>query len=116
MNLAEELRDVGIEQTLDHDQDWKSFAMEQLRQWVQWKRANGTTEVTTEQFKCDLLAWFPQAEPHHPNCWGALTRTACLAGLIEATDRSVKMTLPASHSRYAKVWKIPTHPHQELAA
>lgn len=107
MNTATELRDVGIDTVLAHEPDWKQFALQQLKQWIDWKRRTGCTEVTTEQFKCDLLTWFPNAEPHHPNCWGALTRTACLAGLIEATDRSTKMTLPASHSRYAKIWRIP---------
>lgn len=106
MNAAEELRDTGINTTLAHEPDWKDFAMQQLKQWVEWKRRTGCTEVTTEQFKCDLLTWYPFAVPHHPNCWGALTRTACLAGLLEATERSVKMTLPASHARYAKVWSI----------
>lgn len=104
---GEELRDDGIEQVIEHSFDWSQFAIENLRQWLAWKRSQGVLEVTTEDYKKDFLTWYPDMTPHHPNCWGAITRTAALAGLILPTEKYTKMTLDAAHSRHARVWQIP---------
>lgn len=93
------LRDAGIAAVLKGE--WKDKAMTALQQWLALKLACGVREVTMEDFKMD---W--DNAPHHVNAWGALTRTAALAGLLKPTEKSVRMTNPAAHARFSKVWSI----------
>lgn len=103
---AEAGRDAGIERVLDKAGEWKNRTLAELQMWIAKKLHSGEREITMEQFKLDLLERDPDAAPHHHNCWGAITRTAALAGLIKATETSVRMTTASSHARFAKVWSI----------
>lgn len=103
---GDQLRDQGIDSVLTHAEQWRGFAMSQLALWLQWKKRQGVAQVTMEEFKQDLLQWFPDNQPHHHNCWGAITRTAAVAGLLVPTDRYVKMKSSAAHSRHAKLWEV----------
>lgn len=93
------LRDAGIDAVLKTE--WKEKALAALQQWIALKVACGVREITMEDFKMD---W--DHAPHHVNAWGALTRTAALAGLLMPTEKSVRMTNPAAHARFSKVWSI----------
>jgi hypothetical protein len=96
---GEKLRDAGIDAVLKGE--WKDSALAALKQWIAVKVASGVREVTMEEFKMD---W--DCAPHHPNAWGALCRTAALSGLLIPTEKSVRMTNPAAHARFSKVWAI----------
>ena len=93
------LRDAGIDAVLKGE--WKELALAALKQWIAMKLASGVREVTMEEFKMD---W--HNAPHQVNAWGALTRTAALAGLLMPTDKSVRMTNASAHARFSKVWSI----------
>jgi len=97
---GEALRDAGIDAVLKGE--WKDSALAALKQWIAMKVSSGVREVTMEEFKMD----WPIEPPHHVNAWGALTRTAALAGLLMPTDKSVRMSNPAAHARFSKVWSI----------
>lgn len=103
---GKQLRDDGINQVLENDKTWARFALDNFRLWCRYKKAQGVDEITLEDFKKDLIEHYPDMKPHHHNCWGAITRTASLQGMLIPTDRSVRMTLSAAHARYAKVWRI----------
>lgn len=92
-------RDAGIDAVLKGE--WKNKALAALKDWVALQVASGVREVVMEDFK----AWWSNS-PHHVNAWGALTRTAALAGLIHPTDKSVRMSNPNAHARSSKVWSI----------
>lgn len=96
---GEALRDAGIDAVLKGE--WKDSALAALKQWIAMKVASGVREIVMEDFKRD---W--DTAPHHVNAWGALTRTAALAGLLMLTDKSVRMTNAAAHARFSKVWSI----------
>lgn len=103
---GEQRRDRGIERVIASGADWSEFALTHLAQWCRWKKRQGHFEITLEQFKQDFLGHFPDREPHHPNCWGAITRKAAMQGLLQPTDKSTRMQLAKAHSRFAKVWRI----------
>lgn len=96
---GEALRDAGIDAVLKSE--WKDTALAALKQWIATKLAAGVREITMDEFKHD---W--DIAPHHVNAWGALCRTAALAGLLMPTEKSVRMTNPAAHARFSKVWAI----------
>ena len=97
---GEAKRDAGIDAVLKGE--WKDTALAALKEWIALRVASGVREVTMEEFKLD----WPIEQPHHVNAWGALTRTAALAGLLIPTDKSVRMTNASAHARFSKVWSI----------
>lgn len=98
-------KDAGITLVLANSGEWKDLALENLNDWLQWKKSQGVCEVTLEEFKVDFLNWV-KAMPHHPNCWGAITRSAACRGWIRKTGRMANMKLPAAHARDASIWEI----------
>lgn len=82
--------------------EWKYLAQEAFIAWTRECRRNGLSEVTMETFRA--VADLPQ--PHSLNCWGAFTRSMCLAGHIKDTGRRLRAESVSAHSREIKVWRI----------
>lgn len=57
-----------------------------------------------EDFK-GLLLGAGVGPPHHPNAWGALTRCALDAGLLERTGAWEPMKIVSSHARLSPVYR-----------
>lgn len=93
-------RDLGLARTGLKNLPWINQAMALL---PAMKEAH--SEVTGE----DIRVWLSAKglpDPHSPHAWGALTRTAVLAGLLSDTGRSRPMQIRQSHARRTPIWKF----------
>lgn len=72
--------------------DWK----QQARQIVREAFMLGDT-FTGEDIR--LICEFKDVKPHHPNAWGAFTRSLRMTGMIEETGEWVAMRSPKSNGR-----------------
>ena len=92
--------------------DWKYQAEQAFVPWLAERHREGTDEVTMEEFRA--VAKLP--DPHSLNCWGAFTRSMCLAGYIRDTGRRLKAESVSSHSREIKLWRIVSTHRREATA
>ena len=95
-----QLKEVGIKQTLENESDtWRERAIELLGSYARIKHEPFSMDEFRQGWK-DL----GYAEPHHPNCWGAVTNVAAKRHLIKRTGQWIKSTHPAAHNRYTQLW------------
>lgn len=60
--------------------------------------------VTGEDIRVALTNW--GVTPHHPNAWGALTRTLILRGMLIPTSEFRHMKSRRSHARMTRVYEV----------
>ena len=93
--LGEQLRDAAMDQVADNaGVAWMQDAVAAAR--------GLSGEVTGEDVRLRCQA--AGIEPHHHNAWGALTNELLRRGILEPTDRFVKMKDPRSHARMTRVY------------
>jgi hypothetical protein len=99
MEIALALRDAGVERTLRVEREsWIETALGFLRRF-----AHTRGEFTVEQIR-EAMGDAGIHPPHTHHVWGALTRKAIAAGLIEFV-RYEKATSPATHGHPVAVWR-----------
>lgn len=109
--LANMLKEAGQQLALQHaGEPWRKRAIESLRAYCDaLKRTSGgdvsSSQFTMEQFRVYAIELGLIDEPATLNAWGALARSAQSEGLIESTGQFAKCARPASHARWAIVWR-----------
>lgn len=93
-------RDLGIARVAYKNHPWIERGTALLR-----GMAADHAEATGEEMRVWLLAHGLEA-PTRPHAWGALTRTAALAGIISDSGRYKQMKIKQSHARRTPVWRF----------
>ena len=90
---AQELKNEGINRTLDNNAAWKEGALYVVKNLpADWR---GTGE--------DIRALVDE-EPSHPNAWGGLVSKAVSEGFIKPTGEYTAMVSKKSHGRKTAVY------------
>lgn len=100
LKAGKELRDEGIKQVSDHNEDWMENCYCRAFSFV-----NG---VKPEHFTGEDIRLHCQkheAEPKHPNAWGALINTLIKRKIITPTGEHRPMKDKTSHARSTPVYK-----------
>jgi hypothetical protein len=99
LTLGEQLRDEGCAQVLENAHPWSDIAFAALCDFV-----NAQTGYFTI---VDIRKHLDRAgiPTMHPNCIGALMRTARRQGVLVDTGRTVKNSLPSAHARRVPVYE-----------
>ena len=98
MEIGEALKEQGIDQVLTHSGEWKGRALAQLRHM-----AGIFPTITADDLRTRMHHLGD--EPHHHNAYGGVFHAAAKAGLIEATDMTVKSERADAHARRLVVWR-----------
>jgi hypothetical protein len=93
-------RDIGIARIAMKNEPWMQRALAMLREM-----ASQEVEATGEEMRVWLLA-HGLDHPTKPHAWGALTRTAALAGILTDTGRIRQMKIKQSHARRTPIWRF----------
>lgn len=104
IDVGAALRDVGIARTMEAEgETWMLRALDELRRF---SSDPSWSEFKTEDFRVWLAGFLPP--PHSSNVWGALTRRACLEGIIRWTGKYAPSVSPKTHAHPVKVWATAT--------
>jgi len=102
-NLSgEQLRDQGIQQVSEHNENWMENALTASKRFVFYQGLTGTFTGEDIRFACQ---WLPQ--PKSSNAWGALINTLIKRKIIVPTGEHRHMKDSRSHARSTPVYKAP---------
>ena len=93
MTLGDLLRDEGIARVLGPEETF----LDAILALIATMRGEFTGEDVRRSWTGD--------DPHNPNCWGAVIKSAVSARLIEPTGEYRKPSDPRSHSRKIQVYR-----------
>ncbi len=96
---GELLRDEGIAQVSDHNDDWMKLCVKEM-ELCGWPGVGET--FTGEDIRFDLVAKF--GHPFHSNAWGALINTLVRRKIIRPTGEYRAMKDDSSHARKTPVY------------
>jgi hypothetical protein len=89
---------AGIEEVMENEsRRWKDLAMSAV---IELAKRNRTLTADDIREACAELG-----EPHHPNVWGGLTKSAQARGYISRTSKTVLSRRSDAHARAIPVWK-----------
>lgn len=96
---AQDLRDAALEQVIDNAGiDWQQQAIACIR--ACWLGREGITEDFRHTCEHQGL------RPHHPNAWGALTRTMKRHNMLQETGEWRSPKDHKSHARPTQVYRV----------
>lgn len=90
-------RDAGMKKVTDNGQPWNERALTSL---TRFKGAEATGEDIRRHVSAEI------GEPHHPNGWGALVRSAIKKRWLIHTGIYRPMRAKRSHARRTPVYKV----------
>jgi hypothetical protein len=93
------LKHQGMDLTASKNSAWISESLEELRAF-----ARSYPEFTMEQFR-HIRSMLKRQEPTSPKTWGAFTRAAVKAGIIQWTGRYMNALSTKTHAHPVKVWR-----------
>jgi len=99
------LRDKGLAQVSEHNENWMTKAIEAAREWVGiFGHIAPNDDFTGEDIRMMLIT-IKLGEPSHPNAYGALINTLLKRKIIVHTGEYRKMKDRSSHARSTPVYK-----------
>ena len=95
-----QLRDKGLAQVSEHNENWMFWALDEAEIWVEHTLKD---DFTGE----DIRRWIESEglKPNHPNAWGALINTLIKRKIIVPTGEYRAMKDNTSHARKTPVYK-----------
>lgn len=102
---AKKARDHALKQVSENAGTWMDEALAIVSS-MRGSWLNEGTDFTGEGLRWYLTRARHLPEPHHPNAWGALIRTAIQRGLLIPTGRFTHMTGPKSHARMTQIYRV----------
>jgi hypothetical protein len=98
---GEQLRDQGIKQVSEHNENWMDEAIRAVKLWIRLGFLN--EDFTGEDIRIQCLKLM--GHPRHPNAWGALINTLIKRKIIVPTGEYRAMKDSSSHARKTPVYK-----------
>lgn len=91
-------RDIGIKAVLNvANEVWKEAVLGVINRLPQGWHGTGE-DIRKAVYEAGV------SDPHHPNAWGAMVRSAYSRNLIAPTGRWLPMLFKASHARRTMEW------------
>jgi len=95
---GERLKEAGQRRVLSDESDgWKARALNAVYDVAKRKETLTIVDIRAEASSA--------GDPHHPNAWGSLLRSAAGEGWIEQTEKFVKSRAKSARGRTIRVWK-----------
>ena len=100
-----QLRDKGMAQVSEHNENWMTKAIEAATEWVRiFGHIAPNDDFTGEDIRMMLIT-IKVGEPSHPNAYGALINTLLKRKIIVPTGEYRAMKDNTSHARKTPVYK-----------
>ena len=97
---AEALAKQGIQQVTENGKGWQQDALKAVRGFCT------INQGCHDQAQIRVHIERQCGQPHHPNAWGALFRSAVSQGFLIRTEVMQKSRIPSTHGRMVPVFKV----------